>query len=182
MWGWGSPKGLILSQSQIHLTIHRNQNTLQFLGTDAAEPISGFQSGRHKGLAFYFTWYKQYYLLLLVQTPPMNWFLLPPLWLTEHISTFGSWILEQDLPPLALIRRSGFQWHLTQFYWTTCSSYPCWRQKKVWKNKEVTWTLIVFLLLLFKLFLRMWQGFCLFLHLPSCILISVPKFIRGRAV
>lgn len=54
MWGWGSPKGLILSQSQIHLTIHRNQNTLQFLGTDAAEPISGFQSGRHKGLAFYF--------------------------------------------------------------------------------------------------------------------------------
>lgn len=69
------------------------------------EPTFGFQLTDTNALNFT-SHYKQHYLLLLlllVKTLPTNWFHLLPLLLTEHSLTFGSWILEQGLPPLALI-------------------------------------------------------------------------------
>lgn len=86
------------------------------------EPTFGFQLTDTNTLNFS-SHYKQHHLLLLllllvvVKTLPTNWFLLLPLLLTEHIFTFGSWILEEGLPPLALItlKCSELQQIVTQF-------------------------------------------------------------------
>lgn len=67
------------------------------------EPTFGFQLTDTNALNFTLHYKQHDLLLLLVKTLPTNWFRLLPLLLTEHSLTFGSWILEQGLPPLALI-------------------------------------------------------------------------------